>query len=148
MMMGVSPPKFWINNLGKLNLSPAVATAQFGTDALQSDYRFLKTLYNFTPDKMNRFAIRPSTHYREAYLLTLKSAALSRQARSGFFKIEGPAYNGFQQGDPSARASVLLELLADSGSVNFTFFPDEQTRHLGLSQADLNRVSQSLRRTP
>jgi hypothetical protein len=86
LMMGVSLPKFWITNLGKLNLSPAIATVHFGPDALQSDYRFLETLYDFTPDKMHAFAIRPSTHYREAYLLTLKSAALSRQARSGFFK--------------------------------------------------------------
>ena len=142
LMMGVSLPKFWITNLGKLTLSPAIATVQFGPDALQSDYRFLEALYDFTPDKMHPFAIRPSTHYREAYLLTLKSAALSRHARSGFFNIEGSAYKGFQQGDPGTQSSVLLELYGDSGSVHFTFFPDEQTHQ------NLNRVAQSLRSTP
>ena len=40
--------------------------ATFGHEAMQSDYNFVKTLYEFTPDKMHHWTISSSVFARES----------------------------------------------------------------------------------
>ncbi len=73
------PPREWAKNLAaEMKVSPERVESAFG----QSDYDFLKTLYEFTPDKM-RYWNAYHAFGREQFLLIVKSIALSKWADSG-----------------------------------------------------------------
>ena len=149
----VLPGKDVINGIASgVQLSPqlfdAFVTSEFGTDANRSDYEFLTRLYDFTPEKMNRWALSPSTHYREAMLLTIKSMALLPWAAdSGVFKVCNADYKGFQQGNPQTRPTgIVVSLYSDDGGIEFVFNQKNYDYPAGVSQAEINRVIQSVRK--
>ena len=57
------PPKETINGLASSHATPQTIApfiaSEFGVEATRSDYEFLRHLYNFTPEKMNRWALSP-----------------------------------------------------------------------------------------
>jgi hypothetical protein len=144
------PPKEMVNGIASaLQLSPQLferfVSAEFGPEATRSDYAFVKKLYEFTPQKMNRWAIRPSVHYRECMLLTLKSTALLWSADSGIFNIHNQNYSGFQPGNPQARPNgVVATLYSENDAIEFIFNQKDYQNPAGVSQAEINRVIQSL----
>lgn len=145
LMVGSTPAGFWKNGLASgFKASPKSLAAAFGTDAAESDYRLLRALYDFTPTKLKCWSSRASC-YRGIFLLAMKSAALLPSARSGFFNIRSQTYMGFQQGDPQSRSTVNVALYSETGSIDFTFFQKDYGNPAGVSQAEINRVVQSLR---
>jgi hypothetical protein len=147
LMVGSTPAGFWKNGLASgFKASPKAVKAAFGSAATDSDYRLLRTLYNFTPTKLTCWSSRASC-YRGVFLLTMKSAALLPSARSGFFNIRNQTYMGFQQGGPQSRATVNVALYSETGSIEFTFFQKDYGNRAGVSQAEINRVVQSLRKS-
>jgi hypothetical protein len=132
-----------------LQVSPQVfgsfVGSEFGSEATQSDYAFAKKLYEFTPGKMNRWAIRPSVHYRECMLLTIKSTSLLWAADSGIFYIHNQDYRGFQQGSPQARPNgILVDLYSDNEGIEFNFNQKNYQTPMGVLQSEVNRVIQSV----
>ena len=118
---------------------------EFGPDATRSDYDFTRKLYEFTPEKMNRWAIRPSVHYRETMLLTIKSTSLLWSADSGIFNIHNQDYKGFQQGSTQARPNgIVVDLYSDDDGIEFIFNQKDYQDREGVSQAEINRVVQSV----
>jgi hypothetical protein len=133
-----------------MDISPQKLESVFGRGSAQSDYSFLENLYEFTPDKMHRWGLSPSVHYREQMLLMLKIVVLSgRSADTGIFNIQNQSYRGFQLGDPQAHPRrVTVQLYSDEGSFEITFADDDGRGPVAVTQPELNRIVQSLRRVP
>ncbi len=128
--------------------SPQALETLFGRGAAQSEYRFHENLYQFTPDKMHRWALFPSVHYREQMLLTLKTIVLSGlSADAGIYNIQNQSYRGFQLGDPQAHPRRLaMQIYSDDGTIELTFAGKDGWGPVAVTQPELNRVVQSLRK--
>jgi hypothetical protein len=150
LQVTVLPAKEFIDNLGaSFPGSPQAMNnfieASFGHEATQSDYIFLKRLYEFTPAKMNCWSLSQRVHYREGFLLILKSASLPLWAKGGIFNIQSGSYKGFQQGAPQIRPpGIAASLYSNDGAVEFIFSQKNYQNSAGVSQSEINRVVQSL----
>lgn len=122
--------------------------AIFGAGSANSDYIFMKNVWAFTPDKMHHWSLTPPIYARETVLLLAKSLMPSRGARSGIFNVRTGDYIGFQQGNLEvARDGALVTLFANNGGVEFLFAADHYNNPVGLTQPEINRVVQTLRKT-
>ena len=152
MMVTVVPPRgfadgFATGSIG-LQISPQKLEAVFGRGAATSDYIFVRNVYEFTPDKMHYWSGSIATHAREEVFLVVKSIMPSRPAETGIFNVQNQSYRGFQQGDPRIRQNaLLLELYSDSnGGVEFLFAQDKYNSREGVTQPEINRIVQSLKK--
>jgi hypothetical protein len=116
---------------------------------MKSDYSFVKTVYEFTPDKMSHWQAFRGTHARDQWLLILKSLVPLKAAESGIFNIQNQDYKGFQQGDPQMHPDgIAINLYRDDGSIEMLFRTKDYRITSGLSQAELNRVIGSVHKVP
>ncbi len=131
-------------------VSPQSLESVFGHGAMQSDYSFRQNLYQFTPDKMHFWALSPTVHYREQFLLTLKATVLSGfSADTGIFNVRNNGWYGFQLGDPQAHPrNVNLHLFSEEGSIEFTFAVSDPRNPAAVTQPEINRIVESLRKVP
>jgi hypothetical protein len=139
-------PRELVDGLAEMaKVSPQRIGATFGS----SDYRVIRAIYEFTPDKMTHWSFSQRVYSREEFLLILKMAATLPSANSGIFNIGNQDFKGFQDGDPRVRQDgVVVQLFADDGSVEFIFSQKNYQNPSGLTQPEINRIIQSLRRTP
>lgn len=115
----------------------------------KSDYSFLRNLYQFTPGKMHYWALSPRVHYREHFLLTMKTAALLPSAATGIFNLQNQSYKGFQEGNPQVRQDGIdIHLFSDQGSIEMIFSQKDYQNPTGVTQPEINRIVQSLRKAP
>jgi len=149
MIVSASPPRLFPNEVAReWKLSPQNVESIFGRGAAQSDYNFLRNLYEFTPDKMHLWALSPTVHYREQFLLMGKTACLSGfSADTGIFNVENQNYRGFQLGDPQAHPRRLsVHLYSDRGNVELVFAGTDKRAPVAVTQPEINRIVQSLRK--
>jgi hypothetical protein len=112
---------------------------------VESDYSFERRLYEFTPDKMNKWALSPQVHFREQYLLIIKSVGLSRFAETGIFNLQNQSYRGFQLGNPQVRQDgIIVHMFSDEGSVEMIFSQKHYRSPAGVTQPEINRIVWSL----
>ncbi len=150
LIVSASPPRMLPKEFAReWKLSPQQLESVFGRGVSQSEYSFLENLYEFTPDKMHRWALTPSVHYREQMLLMLKTTFLSGfSADTGIFNIQNRSYRGFQLGDPQAHPRRLaVQLYSDDGAIELTFGGNGR-EPFAVTQPELNRIVQSLRKVP
>jgi hypothetical protein len=153
MSVTALPSKEFINGIAGSYATPQTVApfivSEFGVEATRSDYEFLRRLYNFTPEKMNRWALSPATHYRESAFLTIKYIALLPWAAdSGIFSVRNAEYRGFQQGNPQSRPTgIVVSLYSDDGGIEFVFNQRNYQNSAGVSQAEINRVIQSVQKS-
>ncbi|HWO34707.1 MAG TPA: hypothetical protein VNO32_38435, partial [Candidatus Acidoferrum sp.] len=83
-----------------LKLSPQQFEQFVGREGAKSDYVFLKSLYEFTPDKMYYWAWPASTHSHDAMVLMLKSIAPAKAAETGIFNLQNASLRGVPAGQP------------------------------------------------
>jgi len=115
----------------------------------RSDYSFLKNLYEFTPQKMHYWALSPRVHFRELFLLTMKTAVLLPSANTGIFNLENHDFKGFQEGNPQSRQDgVEIHLFSDKGSIEMIFYQKDYQNPAGVTQPEINRIVQSLHKAP
>lgn len=119
--------------------------------AASSDYPLAKLVYDFSPSKMAIWPPSPRTQYREMILVTSKSQILSHipstPAESGIFNLRSQSYRGFQLGNPQARQDGLrLQLYSDDGRFEMTFLQEAYEEPSGITQAEINRIVQTLHR--
>jgi hypothetical protein len=101
--------------------------------------------FEFTPDKMNHWVFSPQGLNRDEILLLIKSIALPKAAETGIFNLRTQTYRGFQQGNPQVRQNeIFVDLHSDEGSVEMIFFQKDYRNFPGVTQAEINRVVQSL----
>jgi hypothetical protein len=143
------PPREWAHYFATdWKLSPQQVDAFMGREAAKSDYIFIKNIYAFTPNSMHYWALSPRLHYREQMLLLIKSIVPSKPAETGIFNVQDQSRKGFQQGDPRVRQDTLvLNLYSDDDSVEITFLQKDYQSPAGVTQPEINRVVQSLRKT-
>ena len=145
-MITALPSRELINGIsGQLKTSPNEMEAIFGHEAMMSDYNFVKTLYEFTPDTMHHWSISSRTFGREATLLILKSLAPAKCAETGIFKVQNQSLKGFQQGNAETRANgVVVDLYSDEGGLELIFAEKNYQSSPGVTQPEINRIIQSL----
>jgi hypothetical protein len=131
-------------------VSPHNFESVFAAAAAQSDYDFHKHLYEFTPDKMHLWALFPSVHYREQFLLDVKEVVLAGStADTGIFNVQSQNWRGFQLGDPKAHPlRIAVHLYSDKGSVELTFAGKDGRSPVAVTQPEINRIVESLRQAP
>jgi len=114
----------------------------FGEDAMKSDYAFVRQMLEARPSDVTLFS-RRSALVRTTTLLTLK--ALAVREPSGNFYVRSREMPGFQYGDPQARPHyVAAHLFASDAGTEFVFFQSQNGP--GISQGEINRVVQTLKR--
>jgi hypothetical protein len=123
-------------------------------EAVVPDYALLKRIYQVTPDKIHYWSLIEGWGYQDARLLLFKSAFLrdepgsgSNPAETGIFNLQSQGFHGFQYGDPRSRPEVLqLRLYSDDGRVEIKFLQGTYEEPAGVTQPEINRIVQSLRR--
>ena len=122
--------------------------ALFGPGSSTSDYIFVKNVYGFTPDKMHYWSLSPSLHAREQMVLLTKSIMPTRAAATGIFYVQNQDYKGFQQGNPEGRQvdGLVVDLYSDESHFELMFLQKDYHNATGVTQAEINRVIQSVRR--
>jgi hypothetical protein len=119
----------------------------FGPGSSKSDYIFMKGVWTFTPDTMHHWSLTPAVYARESVLLVAKSFMSSKPARSGIFNVRTRDYVGFQQGDLGIdREGALVSLFADDGGIEFLFDAEHYNDPSGITQPEINRIVQTLRK--
>jgi hypothetical protein len=120
----------------------------FGPETMKSDYSFAKALYEFTPDDMNYWTMSQEAGKRAELLLLVKSLALPKSAETGIFTLQNQSYKGFQQGNPRVRQNgIVVDLYSGVGWVEIVFLQDDYHHFSGVTQAEINRIVQSLRKS-
>lgn len=143
------PPHSMADELTKVDIkmSPEAFAAVFGQQAANSDYEFMKRVFEFSPARMHPWALSTSVASQEQVLLLFKSILPSKPSETGIFNIRNAGYQGFQQGDPAVRQdTLLLDLYSANGSFEVLFVQKGCADGQGVTQPDINRIVQSLRR--
>ena len=138
------PPKEWVNGLAeKMRVSTRRVQSSLGS----ADYPLVRSIYEFTPNKMNHWALSPQLHGREEFLLLMKSTAMSTSANTGIFNVQNERFKGFQEGDPRVRQDgIILQLFSDEGSIEFIFLQKDYRSSTGVTQPEINRIVRSVQR--
>jgi hypothetical protein len=149
LLISAAPPREWAKQLAEMAGNPQGIESIFGRETMRSDYSFVKTLYEFSPDKMHHWAFLQRGQIREEFLLSIKSIALSRSADTGIFNVQNQSYKGFQKGNPQSRQSEIeVELFSDEGGVDIILSQKDYQSPAGITQPEINRIVQSLRKAP
>jgi hypothetical protein len=143
-------PREFVNGLPENFKVPHQAIESvFGRDTMRSDYSFVKAVYEFTPDRMNHWAFSHRGVNRDEFLLVIKSIVPVKAAESGIFNVQNQSYRGFQQGNPQVRQDgIVVDLYSDEGTVEMIFLQKNYKSSTGVTQPEINRIVQSLRKTP
>jgi hypothetical protein len=142
------PPNELINNLLSDGRIERNSLGQLlGNRAVQSDYAFKRTILEITPDKFSlltpkRLAIQ------QGMLFAMKTTMLPSGAESGVFSVSTNEFTGFQYGRPQRPPKhVSVELFKNDGHVDI-LFGQKLNGPTTISQADVNRVVQSVHKVP
>ena len=129
------------------NRLPQVVSMIAGPDALSSDYAFDQAIFEATPGQITPFTPR----YRAgalASVLTAK-AIMPPTTDSAIFRIQSGFFKGFQLGNPDHHPTrMCLELFSSDMHVEIAFFQNAKTSTRLTTQADLNRIVQTLTEIP
>jgi hypothetical protein len=118
-------------------------TQVWGEDVVKSDYNFERASLDLTPDSLSLFdSRRESVH--KGILFFLKARALLPESASGIFLLETSEFKGIQTGNPeSLPKHFSVELFSDDAKFMITFVNPASGTGI-ISQADANRVLQSI----
>jgi hypothetical protein len=142
------PPHEFMNHLleqGKIDRD--TFRKVYGDEALQSDYNFQRLILQATPEKVSLLSSR-KTATSQGVLLLVKAICVPGDPNSGIFAVQGKKFRGFQYGRPqSPPKHLIVELFPDDGHLELFFGQNENGRTL-ISQADINRVVQTIHKVP
>jgi hypothetical protein len=128
-------------------MPPQNFEAVFGRGTATSDYTFVRKVYEFTPAKMHYWSLSTGVHYREHVMLIIKSIMPVKAADTGIFYVQNQEYRGFQQGNPEIRQDrLVLDLYSDEKHFEVMFLQKDYRNAAGVTQPEINRVIQSVRR--
>jgi hypothetical protein len=119
----------------------------YGDAAFASDYGFQKMMLQMTPSEITPFVSRRQAA-SGATLLLIKGISMPR-ADSGIFSIQTPDFQGFQFESPQNRPlRITDELYSNDGGVDLMFLQQAGGGAPRISQAEINRVIQSIHKVP
>lgn len=139
-------PRAFVNSvLSNDKIDPSTVRRMYGDEALSSDSAFYHTLLETTPEKITPFMPRQDVVSR-AILLIVKGTILPRGTQSGVFAVTAGEFSGFQFGRPQNQSGeVSVRLFSDTSSFNFIFYQKPGGPTV-ISQPDINRILQTLRK--
>jgi len=142
------PPKSFVNEVMESSkLGPQSFRRLYGDAAFESDYGFNKIMLQMTPSKITPFVSRRQAVTGQMLLL-IKGISIPR-ADSGIFSIQTPEFQGFQFESPQSRPLKIADYLySNDGGVNVMFFQKAGGSAPSISQAEINRVIQSIHKAP
>jgi hypothetical protein len=115
----------------------------YGEAAVESDYTFIHLVVETTPDKITLFT--PRKDAVGVMMLVLLKSMVARDGRSGIFSVQTRDFRGFQYGNPQSKPAVIrAELFTDGGALEFDFHQSAKENAAGISQAEINRVIQTV----
>lgn len=142
------PPDELISSLNSAGKIDQKSSGQlFGDEAVQSDYAFKRAILDITPAKFSLLTAKRLAIQRGMFFV-MKATILPPAAESGVFSLCTNEFKGFQCGRPQSPSKHLsVELFKDDGHVDIIFGqqPDGPTT---ISQAEVNRVVQTVHKLP
>jgi hypothetical protein len=142
-----SPHDFVDTILKTSNIDLGTFQKMYGGEALTSDYNFKRMMLEATPDTITPFVSKTKAVDQEM-LLVMKGLSAPRGAESGMFFVSAGQFKGFQFGRPSkALNGFSVELYSATDSLDFIFAP-KINGQTAISQADVNRILQTLHKVP
>jgi hypothetical protein len=142
-------PKEFVNDfLSTGKTDPAGLRNLYGEGVLQSDYTLKQRILEATPEKVGLLTPRKEA-VESAMLLIIKGIMMPSGAESGIYQIRARDFRGFQFGDPRNRPkSIDLEIYNQDGGLGFIFTQRQNAPEPAITQPQINRVIQSLRKLP
>jgi hypothetical protein len=141
------PPRNFVDTVLKISKDEKIYRQAFGEDATSSDYKFHKQMLEATPGKINPLGPRRDAT-REALFLFVKTIALPSSADTGIFSVQTPHFSGFQYGDPRSNPRrIIVYLFDENGGLELSVASSEKFPGSAITQADINRIAQSVRRS-
>jgi hypothetical protein len=119
----------------------------FGDEAAQSDYAFKRAILEATPDQFS-LLIPKSLAIQRGMFFTMKATTLRSGAESGVFSISTNEFKGFQYGRPQSPPRRLSVEPFSSDAHLDILFGEKPNGPTLISQADVNRIVQSVRKVP
>ncbi len=140
------PPKEFVNLImKKSDLDPQRFREIYGDEALESDYGFHKKMLWTRPSDITPFVSQRQVATGMS-LLIIKAISMPK-ADSGIFSIRAPGFEGFQFESPKGRPfKVIDDLYSGDGGIEMMFFQKVGGSAPDISQAEINRVIQSIHR--
>jgi hypothetical protein len=143
-----APKEFVQTFLSTTKVGPDKVRSLWGEEALQSDYSLHRLILEATPGQVTLFTSRDDA-VRSSMLILFKGILTPRGGESGIFRLRSDKFKGFQYGDPQTRPNSLnVEIFADDGGLSFAFAQKGQGLSPAITQAEINRVIQTVRRIP
>jgi len=144
----MAPKEFVKDFLSTGKANPAGLRNLYGEGVLQSDYSLKQQILEATPAKVGLLTPRKEA-VGSAMLLLIKGIIMPSGAESGIYQIRAGDFRGFQFGDPRSRPkSIDLEIYNQDGGLGFIFSQPQNTSDPAITQAQINRIVQSLRKLP
>ena len=143
-----APKEFVHTFLSTTKVDPEKVRSFWGKEALESDYSLHRLILEATPGQVTLFTRREDA-VRGAMLILFKGVMMPRGGESGIFRVRTGKFQGFQYGDPQARPKSLdVEIFADDGGLYFVFAQKSEGHAPAITQAEINRVIQTVRKIP
>lgn len=143
----MAPKEFVKDFLSTGKADPAGLRNLYGGEVLQSDYLLKQRIFEVTPEKVGLLTPRKEA-VGSAMLLLIKGIMMPSGAESGIYQIRAGDFRGFQFGDPRTRPrSIDLEIYNQDGGLGFIFSQPQNTSDTAVTQAEINRVIQSVRKS-
>jgi hypothetical protein len=124
-----------------------VAMQVWGEKTLESNYTLTKTMLETSPAQMTIFT--PRRKVLGLGLLLMLKAIPAAGGETGIFVFETPTVRGFQMGNPEKSTRAISVRAFDMGDRQLELTFGMQAGSTGqITQAELNRVLQTVRRVP
>lgn len=141
-LLKCQPPREFVEGvLSSTRVNPEKLRRAFGDGALDSDYSLTRLMLETTPMSFD------TPHEKQGALMAMLilKAAATPSADSGMFAIHTKEFEGFQYQDPQANPQwVLVDLFAADRGLEFQFFLHYNHASPHVSQADINRIVQTV----
>ncbi|MGD0841443.1 MAG: hypothetical protein ABSA32_09825 [Candidatus Acidiferrales bacterium] len=147
VFMSSAPRSFADFLANELKVDPSALQRAVVGETSQSDSGLVRTILETTPSDVKPFMSKRRAA-RDGWLLFIKGIA-TPSAKSGIFEIHTPDLQGFQLEAAESRPfAITEELFGNDGEVDLTFGQKVGGSAPAITQAEINRIIQSIRKIP
>jgi len=148
VVMKCEPPREFVDGvLDATHVNREFLRRAYGDRAAESDYALIRLTLETTPDSVSVFDGAHRYQGPMMSLLVLKAMG-TPAADTGIFSIHTPEFDGFQYQDPAAGPGrIVMNLFSEDRGLEFQFLTKYNGASAHLSQADINRIVQTLHKT-
>jgi hypothetical protein len=144
VVMKCEPPREFVDGvLDSIHVNREIFRRVFGNPAVESDYALTQLILGTTPDSVSVF--RAHRYQGPMMSLLLLKAMGTPAADTGIFSIHTSEFDGFQYQDPAATPGmIVMNLFSVDRGLEFQFHRKYEGALVHASQADINRIVQTL----